>query len=248
MRLCSDPDCDLSQVARVLTTDAALSAEVMRLANSPGFGARREVAELGQAVSMVGVKRLGQIATAMAMLGAFRCDAEKALPFHHTSLLSGAVARQLAGRLSENQSTAFLLGLLCEIGAMACAAVDAQAYAELYHNATGFPARWDAEMNRYEASSPALGAELLRRNGLPEEICDAIGALSGREAPSQLGAITAFTRELTPTLQGPDSVTEDVLLPRLLPLLEAHTLGLEPTAVIDVLDEAIRLSASTLQR
>ncbi len=89
MRLCGEADFDLQKITQAIATDAALASEVLRLANSPGFGGRREVADLPHAVSMIGVQGLGNIATAMAMMGAFRSKVQDQLPFYETSVLSG---------------------------------------------------------------------------------------------------------------------------------------------------------------
>ena len=52
-----------------------------------------------------------------------------------SSVLSAAVARLVARELGVDESSAFLAGLLCEIGAMACLAVDSSEYNTIWSDA-----------------------------------------------------------------------------------------------------------------
>jgi HD-like signal output (HDOD) protein len=90
---------------------------------------------------------------------------------------------------------AFLCGLLCEIGAMACAAVDSEEYRKIWEKAGSDAAVREAlEVERYEASNQHIGAELLRRTGLPDAIASAIEADPASPDATALGRLTAFAR------------------------------------------------------
>jgi len=198
MKLCADPRVDIGGIAKVIATDAALTAEVLKLANSPGFGGRREVATLEHACTMIGITRVAHIATAMAMLGAFRSEAQDHLPFYETAIVTGGLCQALAVGLNEDKGTGFVVGLLSEIGAMAIAAVDAHGYLELYRSASSIDGRWEKEVSRYQATSAQIGAELLERNGLPALISDSISTTATGPDTSTMGRIAAFSREAVP--------------------------------------------------
>lgn len=202
----------------MIATDAALTAEVLKLANSPGFGGRREVATLEHACTMIGISRVAHIATAMAMLGAFRSEAQDRLPFYETAIVTGGLCQTLAVAMGEDKGTGFVAGLLSEIGAMAIAAVDAQGFLELYSSAASIDARWEKEFARYEATSAQIGADLLDRNGLPPVICAAVSTTAIVPDSSRLGQIVAFSREAVPFLcqtPPPDQAALSEKLPEL---------------------------------
>ena len=85
----------------------------------------------------------------MAMLAAYRSTEEIALDFHGSSALCGAIASSLA-RLTRTceRGPAFLAGLLHEIGAMACLAVDGPGYSAL----------WRASVGSWETWSPVISS------------------------------------------------------------------------------------------
>ncbi len=52
------PDVQLEQIQQVLRMDAAFTADVLRLANSPLIGMRGEIKSVMQAVMMLGLERI----------------------------------------------------------------------------------------------------------------------------------------------------------------------------------------------
>jgi HD-like signal output (HDOD) protein len=100
------------------------------------------------------------------------------------------------------RSLPLICGLLCEVGALACLAVDGPGYVELWRRTMQRPwtpdsvkARDGLEIRRYGLTTRSIGARLLRRHQLPNEIASAIEASpeSGSSAPA-LHRATAFAR------------------------------------------------------
>ena len=52
-------DATVEQLKRVISADSALTANVLRLANSAAFGLSRKVADVSQAITLIGFKVLG---------------------------------------------------------------------------------------------------------------------------------------------------------------------------------------------
>src|SRR6266571_1113571 len=67
MLLTARGDVPLTQVEEILRTDAAFAAEVLRLANSPLIGLRREITGILQAVMILGLERIKALATTLAL-------------------------------------------------------------------------------------------------------------------------------------------------------------------------------------
>ena len=62
------PDCDLEQVAEMITLDAVLAARVIKLANSPIFGAEVPARSAKQAVVRLGTKETRNTIQAVAVM------------------------------------------------------------------------------------------------------------------------------------------------------------------------------------
>ena len=190
VELAAGEQADFREIARALAVDAALAAEIMRIANSVMYGRARTVSDLDQAILTIGLDELREMAAAMALVAAFRSDASLSLDLHMRSLLAGALARGLATQLGYlRPATAFVCGLLSDIGAMACLAIDAEGYGKLWAACQGEPgARARAELKRYGASSNEIGKRLLQRNALPTVVVEAVGAQVD-DSPDALGPL-----------------------------------------------------------
>lgn len=194
MKLAKDPDADLADLIVAVEADPALAAEVMRLASSPLFLRGSKVdCDLRRSVQLLGMREIHTVASGMAMLAAFRSEHELAHHLHDVSVVTAVVARGLARVMKKDEGASYLIGLLSEIGAMACLAVD-DAYAEIRGETQSPEGLQDAERARYQATSRHLGAELLRRNGLTGLVADAIDDLAVAE-DAVLDKVGEFARQ-----------------------------------------------------
>lgn len=66
-RASDDPDINLNQMAEVISQDPALSARMIKIANSAYMGRTVKVDSLVQAVTRIGLRQVKNIATALAM-------------------------------------------------------------------------------------------------------------------------------------------------------------------------------------
>ena len=132
LALTGDPDASMNAIVGAISTDPALSAEVMRIASSPAYAGRCAPRDLRAATMRLGLRELHDMAAAMAMLVAFRSEHELAGEIHERALFSANLAHLVAAAVRHpHPQTALLCGLLCEIGALACLAVDTEAYIAL---------------------------------------------------------------------------------------------------------------------
>ncbi len=119
MALASDPNADAAKLSALIHQDQALATHVLKIANSPAYMPRSPVVSLQHAVAMLGITLLSEIAfTASLKVGAFQVpgyeDEVKQLWRH--SLASGAFAKEVARAKRMNVESAYLCGLLHEIG------------------------------------------------------------------------------------------------------------------------------------
>jgi HD-like signal output (HDOD) protein len=195
-RLCAEQDAPINEVATAIATDPSLAVMTMRIANSAAFGRTRAVSRLEDAIVLIGLAEIERMAMALAMLAAFPVQHELDFGFHDRSTVAGSIARVVAIRTGEvPRGEAFVCGLLCDIGAMACAAVDATEYSGICRLAGGdLATRATLERMRYGATSFEIGGELLRRNNLPELVASAVELSEPRPGTPFLGRLTAFAR------------------------------------------------------
>jgi HD-like signal output (HDOD) protein len=193
MALANSDRSSIAEVTRVISTDPALAAAVLRVANSAVFGAGK-VDRLDSAVIRIGLRELRELAGAMSLLAAFRSQAELQIQLHDRSVVSGSIANRLAKETNQvATATAFTCGLLSEIGAMACLAVDGKYYASIWKESANSPVeRIEREKARYTVSSFEIGRRFLTRNSLPDNVCNAVGTEFGAD-PAALAALDRIT-------------------------------------------------------
>ena len=67
-----DPNSTAATFEKIIETDAALAARLLRMANSPLYGIRQEVTSLAHAAAVLGVRQLRSLAFALAGAGMFK--------------------------------------------------------------------------------------------------------------------------------------------------------------------------------
>jgi HD-like signal output (HDOD) protein len=222
--LTNDDNSSVEAIVGSLASDPALAAQVLRVANSAEFyrsGAERP-RDLRQAVVTVGRTALRTMASSMALLASFATRDQLSLDLQAQSAACGAIAA-IAAPMSpaEGRGLPFICGLLCEVGALACLAVDGPGYLELrmrtisvgsHGSVNAAIAREGLEVMRYGFPARSIGAQLLRRHHLPEQIASAIGA-TPRQLPHAplLHRATAFARILAPVVVRARGVSDAAL-------------------------------------
>jgi putative nucleotidyltransferase with HDIG domain len=113
-------DMDVHEVAKIIATDPALTAKLLRLVNSPFYGLPYKIDSIPRAVVMVGARQLSMLAMGATLVTVF-----KGLPvslvnmqsFWSHSISTGAASRLLARQIGHTQPESFFVaGLLHDIG------------------------------------------------------------------------------------------------------------------------------------
>ncbi len=117
-------DFNSEQMALKLSTDQALTAKTLRLANSPFYGVPRKVASVQEAISILGMRTVRSLVTAAAVIGNFKsgpCPSFDLSCFWRHSIGTGMCAKAIARCVGLDADTAFMIGLLHDIGHLALA-------------------------------------------------------------------------------------------------------------------------------
>ncbi|MGJ4729776.1 HDOD domain-containing protein [Luteimonas sp. SDU101] len=177
--LAQQPDADLDATARIIAQDSALSARMLRIANSPLYANRRQVATLGQALTLLGLNATLSLALGLSLSRSMRSTQpgdEQALLWRRSALAAMA-ARLLGEELGVTRPEELMLaGLLQDIGALALLQVRPELYRELLRAAADPGDRLRREREALGSDHAEIGAWIAARWNLPAYLQQAIGA------------------------------------------------------------------------
>jgi len=175
LQVLSEEDLGIAEVAEMIKADAALSADVLRLANSPLFGLRQLPSGVLQAVAMLGVSRVMTVVTTAALrnfASGARGTAALQRCWRH-NIACGFICEDLARAVNLDVDLAYTAGLLHDLGRTGMLAVWAQRYGRLLDEASPDPAGLlTAEREEFGITHTDAGAFLLQNWRLPEVLVD----------------------------------------------------------------------------
>lgn len=120
LNVVSDVSQPLARVVALLRTDAVLTAEVLRLANSPLLGCRSEIKNILQALAFLGLERVNSLIVTTAMRGiASPAAGVMSRACWRHNLATAVVSERLAPSLGITAERAYMSGLVHDIGRLA---------------------------------------------------------------------------------------------------------------------------------
>ncbi len=168
----ADPEVGLRDLTRLIGTDPALAAGVLKVANSPGFVGAQEFTSLQEAVTRLGLSEVGRVAGIVAARSLFQPQVKSEFTRfgpRFTSLFTEAiVTARAAGQLALSVRGAradqvFLAGMLQDLGRAVALRSLAAAVAQ-----PGRPAVPEDRLERVlEAVHVEVGGEVHAEWGLP---------------------------------------------------------------------------------
>ncbi len=114
------PRSSIADIAKVLSEDQGLAFRVLKLANSPLFGYFSRIDTVTQAVTIIGIQQVRDLALAISVMGLFKGIPEDLITmesFWRHSIVAALSARVLAASQREtNLERFFVAGVLHDIG------------------------------------------------------------------------------------------------------------------------------------
>lgn len=183
----------VEQIERIMLRDPALSANVLRVANSPVFGLRRQVRSLSHAVTLLGFTRVRDLITSTGLMATLPAELPgygiTAREFLSHSIAVGVLAEQLANRcLPGRDAPWFLAGLLHDIGKLVLSRYLAERSPELSLRLQERRTLEAAERSLFSTDHTEVAAIIGRSWQLPPEI---IAAATHHHTPA-IGASTTY--------------------------------------------------------
>ncbi len=201
--LANDPEANASKFSVLVEQDQILACRVLKLANSPAYGARYPIDSLHQAISWLGLNFLASTAFSFSVqAGVFEVEGYeqevKGLWAH--TLTVGLYSQAIAKRLGYNPDNAFLCGLLHAIGKPYVTHT-----VNLYQQNLKTRCPWKVLDRVINESYIEAGRQLAIGWGLPESVKDAIMfhddlAFEKALSPTKGASITCLARHLATQL------------------------------------------------
>ena len=119
LQLVQSDTTDAARLSSIVHRDQALASHLLRIANSPAYRPRSPIVSLQQAVARLGLTTLGEIALSVSVRGnLFRAAGYEAYlrDLWRHSALAGSFAKEIARARRQNVESAFLCGLLHDLG------------------------------------------------------------------------------------------------------------------------------------
>lgn len=180
LSLTSDPEASVEEVAKVLSSEPALAAKILKLSNSAYYGRSRNIATVRDAVVMLGMHTVRSMAVATSTHGLYHHGAESAhlreKMWEH-SLSAAIYTKRLAARgTGVNPEEAFLAGLLHDVGKLVLLDRFPEKFAAVVSGSevTGASAL-EAEVKQFGFSHANVGAMLLNKWLFPPHLVETAG-------------------------------------------------------------------------
>ena len=236
LKLAGDPDTDLDSICELLRTDGPLTADIIRISNSPYYGPATYLGTLTAAINFIGMQEVIRVLNLSLAQQLFARDLPSygmpASEHWSASVAAALVMEVLAGHTGLNQQDAYTLGILHAIGRIPINRVIEE---------KRLTVRWDGRqpIQEWERNSVGFdyaeaGAMLLEHWRFPDTMCHIIRRQLGPErakTPVSMLGLLQFTRRLL-VLTGLDFENQDWQLPPADPFAEA--LGLTTESLKDL--------------
>jgi putative nucleotidyltransferase with HDIG domain len=218
-RMVEDKMSSAEDLGRELAQDPALSLKLLRLANSPLYGARNEIDTISRAVMILGTMRIRDMVLASSAIDSFNGIPNELVTmedFWRRSLYTGLASRFIAAQRGEwREESSFVAGLLHNIGKL----VIYNRFPE--QSVRTFMMVLDGEVvESFQAEKSILGFDhaelggaLLRKWNLPEHLVEAVAwhhEPEKAEKYPQEAALTHVSSRISLMAQLDTTVIEDV--------------------------------------
>jgi putative nucleotidyltransferase with HDIG domain len=175
------PRSSIGDIAKIISEDQGLTARILKLANSPHFGYFSKIDTITQAVTIIGVLQVRDLALALSVMDVFKGIPEDLVnmeQFWKHSIATGLSARILATSQREsNLERFFVAGILHDIGRLVMYVRVPDICLELLEEcrASG-TLLYRAERERFGFDHADVGSALLKRWKIPPRVAEPVGA------------------------------------------------------------------------
>lgn len=177
--IASKEDVTVKQITEVVQNDPSLTARILKVANSSLYSFRRKITTLSQAVSLLGMSAIRNIALCVSVLDSFPTNKVSGFDYRHFwefSLYSALLCKLTAQKINNKiEEEAFLVGLLQNIGSLIFAKYFPHKYSKIVENSSlDYENIINLEIEEWGIDHQKVGRILIHRWELPEIFSKAV--------------------------------------------------------------------------
>ncbi len=173
----SNDEFTMVQLVNTIKTDPSLTANILKVANSPLYRTRSEIATLEHAVSWLGKKEIAGLALSFSLADFTNKDERTKQYFasYWCQSFIQAVAMDALGVICSDfgRSEAYIAGILMDIGRLMLLNCHTDTYVQLLDAANETTAELvAAEIEQFGADHGTIGSQILNAMGLPKRFAE----------------------------------------------------------------------------
>ncbi len=177
----ASPNYTAADIACVVSRDPGLSAQLLKIANSPYYGFPSRIDTISRAVTVIGNRELRDLVLATSVIATFsnvKHDLLDLSRYWRHSLHVGVIARHLAAKSRMrilHSERLFIAGLLHDVGRLVMEMKIGELVKVMMHRAqTDNIPLYLAEREVFDLDHGQVGAELMRCWGFPESLQEVV--------------------------------------------------------------------------
>lgn len=179
LELIKDPETEIRDIVKVIKTDPAIAAKILKATNSSFFGFKSEVTSIERAVPMLGTTMITSLAMSFALSDASMSQGPLAEHYHEywkQSIVHGAVAELLSKQSRKGlEAEFFLVGLLMDLGRLAMLKTISHEYLPVLESARDYQRElYDIEHEMLGINHVEVGVQLMKNWRMPEALISAV--------------------------------------------------------------------------
>ncbi|MGH1485170.1 MAG: HDOD domain-containing protein [Cellvibrionaceae bacterium] len=226
------------QIADKVSKDQAMTAKVLRMANSAKYGGHRQVGSVNDAIVMLGFNALRTLVLASGLTGAFQTpEGFDIKEFWKKSFAIASLNKWLSKYVTDvDPEIAFTCGMLHDVGGLLTHILASEEAQEIERVVAKGADRIEMESSRLGFTYPEAGAELANRWKFPQDIVDGIRhQLEPQVAEDDYKALAAVTFISTYLYNNRDQGAEAIIAN--FPNEHAEKLSMDKVALMDNIEE-----------
>jgi HD-like signal output (HDOD) protein len=221
VRTLNDPDASAEQIEAIISKDPALTANLLRMANSAQFGLSRQVLSLNHAITMLGMSRIRSLALSTSISTSFpTVPGMDRKAFWTFSMACAGYAQWLAGGAGLDPQQAWLAGMMLRLGELLIGQRSPESLAEIAAETSSAPERWEREQQLLGFDEVQVTAVLARHWNFPEAIVTGLQSASAPMTADSFDKLSGVVH-LAALLADNPSPTPDLVSDLPLPVIQA---------------------------
>lgn len=197
LRVIDDPASGAPDLASVVRLDAPLTAKILRLANSPFYGSRTDISDVGRSISVLGYRTMRNVAITLTVATSLVSAVARAggrLDYRELwrhSVITGAIAKHLAILIGDPEpEEIFAAGLLHDLGKFVLELHAPEAYDKIVHERRRSRRHLSAmERETFGYDHAEVGAAFATSWRFPEILVRCIGDHHQQRRPAAQGTL-----------------------------------------------------------